>query len=111
MPLMPPVTKSETKPSANIMAVSKWILAPQSVPIQLNVLMAEGTPIHMVIIENAMAEYGFMPLINMWWPQTRKPRNPMLRMAYTIALYPKIGFRENVERMCDVTPIPGRMAM
>src|ERR1035438_7654289 len=48
MPLTPPVTKSETKPSANSMAVVKWILPPHSVPIQLKVLMAEGTPMHMV---------------------------------------------------------------
>ena len=48
--------------------------------------MADGTPMHMVRIEKAMAEYGFMPLMNMWWPHTRKPRKPMLRMAYTIAL-------------------------
>ena len=48
MPLMPPVTNRLTKPSENIMAVSKWILPPQSVPIQLKVLMAEGTPMHMV---------------------------------------------------------------
>ena len=68
------------------MAVSKWILPFHSVPIQLKVLMAEGTPMHIVSVANAIAEYGFMPLMNMWWPQTRKPRKPMLRIAYTIAL-------------------------
>ena len=35
------------------------------VPSQLNVLMAEGTPMHIVRIENANAEYGLMPLMNM----------------------------------------------
>ena len=47
------------------MAVVKWILPPHRVPIQLNVLMAEGTPMTMVSTENAMAEYGLMPLMNM----------------------------------------------
>ena len=65
MPLIPPVTNNDTKPSENSMAVSKWILPPHSVPIQLNVLMADGTPMDMVRIEKAMAEYGFMPLMNM----------------------------------------------
>src|SRR5690348_9327645 len=111
MPLIPPVTNSDTNPSANSMAVVKRILPPHSVPIQLNVLMADGTPIDIVSTENAKAEYGFMPLMNMWWPHTKKPRNPMPRMAYTMALYPKIGLRENVESSCDATPMPGRMAM
>ena len=35
----------------------------------------------------------------------------MLRTAYTIALYPKIGLRAKVESRCEVTPIPGRIAM
>ena len=39
--------------------------------------MAEGTPMDMVRIEKANAEYGLMPLMNMWWPQTMKPRKPM----------------------------------
>ena len=35
------------------------------VPSQLKVLIADGTPMHMVRIEKANAEYGLMPLINM----------------------------------------------
>ena len=80
------MTKSDTNPSANSMAVVKRILPPQSVPSQLNVLMAEGTPIVMVMSEKAKAEYGLMPLMNMWWPQTQKPRNPMAHIAPTMAL-------------------------
>src|SRR5689334_5367346 len=37
----------------------------------------------------------------------KKPRNPMPRMAYTMALYPKIGLREKEESSCEVTPMPG----
>src|SRR5215468_856599 len=52
-----------------------------------------------------------MPLMNMWWPQTMKPRNPMAMMAYTIALYPKIGLRENTDSNCEHSPIAGKIAM
>src|ERR1043166_10150451 len=86
MPLSPPVTNSETNPSANIIAVVKRILPPHNVPIQLNVLIALGTPMHMVSTENAIAEYGFIPLMNMWCPHTRNPRNPIERTSYTITL-------------------------
>src|ERR1017187_356463 len=56
IPLSPPVTNSDTKPRANIMAVVKRILPPHKVPIQLNVLMADGTPMAMVSTENAIAD-------------------------------------------------------
>jgi len=36
-----------------------------SVPSQLNVLMADGTPMPMVMIEKAKAVYGLIPLMNM----------------------------------------------
>ena len=39
------------------------------------------------------------------------PSNPMDSMAYTIALYPKIGFRENTDTNCEHNPIAGRIAM
>ena len=38
-----------------------------------------------VRIENANAEYGLIPLTNMWWPHTQKPRKPMPQTAPTIA--------------------------
>jgi len=40
-----------------------------------------GHPIHIVKIENANAEYGLMPLMNMWWPHTMNPKNPIESMA------------------------------
>jgi hypothetical protein len=64
-PLNLPGKNNDTKPRVNSIAVVNRILPPQSVPIQLKVLIAEGTPIDIVRIENAMAEYGFMPLMNM----------------------------------------------
>src|SRR5690349_17772779 len=110
-PLIPPTTNKETKPMANSIGDEKRILPRQSVPSQLNVLIAEGTPMPMVIIENAKALYGLIPLMNMWWPQTMKPRNPMDMMAYTIALYPKMGLREKTESNCEHSPMAGKIAM
>src|SRR5260370_37197299 len=83
----------------------------QIVPSQLNVLIADGTPMPMVMIENAKAVYGLIPLMNMWWPQTMNPRNPIDSMAYTMALYPKIGLRENTDSNCEHKPIAGKIAM
>src|ERR1700676_172146 len=40
-----------------------------------------------------------------------KPRSPIDNMAYTIALYPKIGLRENTESNCEHKPMAGRIAM
>ena len=84
-PVMPPATKSETKPMANSIGVLKRMRAPQSVPNQLQVLMAEGTPIERVSTEKAMPVYGLIPEMNMWWPQTKKPSSPMAKSAKTIA--------------------------
>ena len=52
----PPLTNSETNPSAYSMGTLKRICPPHSVPSQLNVLIAEGTPMDMVKMENANAE-------------------------------------------------------
>src|SRR5438874_4660675 len=110
-PLNPPETNSETKPMANSIGVVSRILPCHRVPNQLKVLIAEGTPIAMVMMEKANAEYGLMPLMNMWCPHTMKPSSPMPMIAYTIARYPKMGLREKVDSSCDATPMPGRMAM
>src|SRR5437870_13769195 len=108
---MPPATNTETKPMANNIGVVKRILAPHSVPIQLKVLIAEGTPIESDKIENAIAEYGLMPLMHIWWPQTQKPSAPIAKIAKTIARYLKIGLRGKVEVMCDVPLLPGLIAI
>ncbi len=80
-PLSPPVTNNDTNPSANSIAVVKRIRPPQSVPSQLNVLMAEGTPIDIVNSEKANALYGLMPLTNIWWPHTERPSRAMAQIA------------------------------
>src|ERR1700732_5355056 len=63
----------------------------------------------MVITENAKAVYGLIPLINMWCPHTMKPSKPIDSMAYTIALYPKMGLRENTETNSEHNPSAGRI--
>src|SRR2546423_15200413 len=40
-----------------------------------------------------------------------KPSSPIDNIAYTIALYPKIGFRENTDTSCEHNPIAGKIAM
>jgi hypothetical protein len=52
---MPPATKSETKPIANSIGVVKRIRPPHSVPNQLKVFTADGTPIERVRIEKVIA--------------------------------------------------------
>ena len=63
--MIPPVTKRETNARAKRLAVENWTLPFQIVPSQLKVLIAEGTPMETVRIENTKAVYGFIPLINM----------------------------------------------
>ena len=48
--------KRETNPMAKSMGVASRSLPPIMVPIQLNVLMADGTAMAMVRTENAKAE-------------------------------------------------------
>jgi len=80
-PESPPVTKTETNPIANIIGTVSRIEPLHKVPSQLNVLMADGTPITIVITLKAKAANGFIPLTNMWWPHTMNPSAPMAIMA------------------------------
>ena len=48
--------KNETKPMAKSIGVRNCIFPPHSVPSQLNVLIAEGTPIEIVSSENVSPE-------------------------------------------------------
>jgi hypothetical protein len=58
-------------PGAKHIGVLNRIEPPHTVPIQLNVLMAEGTAITIVETENVDESTRFIPLTNMWCPQTR----------------------------------------
>src|SRR5215471_10300331 len=72
-PDSPPMTNIDTKDSAFNIGVVKWTSPPHTVPSQLNVLIAEGTAMTIVEIMNVVPSNGFMPLWNMWWPQTMNP--------------------------------------
>ena len=50
IPLSPPMTNIRTKASAWSMGSLNWIEPPQSVPSQLNVLIAEGIAMTRVVI-------------------------------------------------------------
>ena len=75
------MTNIETNASAKHIAVVNSIEPRQTVPIQLKVLMAEGTAMTMVEIEKAALSVRFIPLTNMWWPQTMNPRKPIATIA------------------------------
>src|SRR5437016_13523906 len=92
---------------AKSIAGVKWIRARQSVATQLNVLTAEGMAIASVVTMKAVPTRGFMPLVNMWWPHTRKLRNAMAQIDATIALYPKIGLRPWTARISAAIPVGG----
>ena len=77
MPDSPPMMNIDTNDKANSMAVVNWMRPPQTVPIQLKVLMALGSAIIIVETMNVMPKAGFMPDMNMWWPQTIKPSPAM----------------------------------
>src|SRR6516225_3940535 len=86
MPLRPPITNMETNADAKHIGVLKCSEPPQTVPSQLNVLIAEGTAITIVYNESGGHKTRFIPLTNMWCPQTIKPSTPIEAIAHTIAL-------------------------
>ncbi len=79
-PLNPPTMNIDKKPTQLRKTVLNCGRPPQSVPIQLKVLIAEGKAIIIVEIMNVMPSAGFMPLVNMWWPHTMKPRPAIAAM-------------------------------
>ncbi len=83
-PLNPPMTNIATKDTACSIGTWKWRLPRHIVPIQLKTLIADGTEMSSVEIMNPVPNVGFMPLMNMWWPQTPHPSTPMPMMASTI---------------------------
>ena len=85
-PLSPPTMNIVTNPMQLSITVLNCRRPPHIVPIQLNVLIAEGREIMIVATMKVMPSAGFMPLVNMWCPQTMKPRPAMAASEYTIGL-------------------------
>src|SRR3982751_3585002 len=104
MPDSPPMTNMATNAIAFHIAVVKRMFPPHSVPSQLNVLIADGTAMNIVLIANVVPSVGFIPDWNMWCAHTMNPRNAIPAIAYTIGRYPKIGLRLNTEMMSLTIP-------
>src|SRR6202049_2243034 len=77
IPLRPPITNIDTNAKAKHIAVVYRMEPPQTVPIQLNVLIADGTAITIVENENVAESRVLITLTNMWCPQTINPKTPI----------------------------------
>ena len=73
MPLRPPVMNMLTNAAQFSITVLNRTCPPQSVPIQLKTLIPLGSAINTVLTMNVIPRAGFMPLVNMWCPQTTNP--------------------------------------
>src|SRR3989442_14648091 len=85
IPESPPMTNIETNARAFSIGTVNWIRAPHRVPSQLNVLMAEGTAMTIVVTVKAIPSAGLMPLTNMWWPYTIQDKNAIPIIENAIA--------------------------
>ena len=66
MPVKPPTMNIVMKPSAKSIGVSKRILPPHMVPIQLKILTPVGMAINIVSMEKAEVATIPIPVVNMW---------------------------------------------
>src|SRR5438093_10830199 len=98
IPDNPPITNMATNASALSMGTVNWIRPPQSVPSQLNVLMADGTAMIIVVTVKAMPSDGRMPDTNTWWPQTIHERNATALTETATPGSPKTGMRPQTGR-------------
>src|SRR5262245_43831776 len=99
------------KPSAYSIGVSHEIAPRYIVAVQLKTLTAEGIATRKLRAEKMSAAYTDSPAMNMWWPQTRKPRTAMARLENATILYPKTGLRQKADTSSLVTPIAGSTMM
>ena len=81
IPLSPPITNIETNAIACNIGVVNLIEPLNIVPNQLNVLIADGTAISMVVVMKNAPMPGRIPLWNMWCPQTTHPKNAIAIIA------------------------------
>ncbi len=73
------------KPRAKYIGVRNWSEPPHIVPIQLKIFTPVGMAISMVVSEKNVSAIGPMPVVNMWWLHTPKPRKAMNTPEKTIA--------------------------
>src|SRR5690606_10998393 len=108
IPVSPPDINMETKPIANSIGTLSLKLPRYRVPIQLNTFTADGTAIINVKTTKKLEINGLTPAINIWCAHTIKDKNAMANIEKTMALYPKIGFRECTDITSDTKPIAGK---
>ena len=84
-PESPPMMNIAMKPSAKYIGTRYWIEPPQTVPSQLKIFTPVGTAISIVVSAKNVSAIGPMPVANMWWLHTPKPRNAMNAPENTIA--------------------------
>src|SRR2546422_3534308 len=100
-----------TNPMAKGIGALSSTAPPHIVAIQLKILMPLGTAIASVMTMNGRRAEIEMPVVNMWWTQTPKDRNPMATVDRAIALYPKIGLWLIRGVTSEMIPIAGRIMM
>ena len=110
-PLRPPMIKSATKEIANSIGEVSRMEPRHIVASQLKTFTPDGNAMSIVVIMNIVPSGAAMPLTNMWWPQTMKPRPMIEHIEAAMTPYPKIGFREKVAMISLATPMPGRIRM
>src|SRR5436305_1894902 len=80
-PVSPPIVNRPMKPYAYSIGVSHDTEPLYIVAVQLNTFTADGMATRKLRMEKIIAEYTDSPATNMWWPQTRKPRTAIARLA------------------------------
>ena len=76
---------------------------------QLKTLIAEGTAINKVSNTKKEPKNGFSPVTNIWCAHTKKANAAIANKEPTIAMYPKIGFRELIDMTSEAIPIAGKI--
>ena len=86
IPVTPPEINVETAPIQNIIAGVIITFPLQIVVIKLKAFTADGIAINKVVNVNTPPRNGFIPVKNMWCPQTMKERKPIASIDPIIAL-------------------------
>ena len=108
-PVNPPEINKLTNPMANNIPGVNRIFPLHHVVSQLNTLIADGTAINNVSNTKKEPRKGFMPVTNIWCAHTTNAKAVMANKEPTIAMYPKIGFRELIDMTSEAIPIAGKI--
>lgn len=73
-PVNPPKVNKNRNPVAHIIGVVNFIFPPYIVAIQLKIFIPVGTAIIIVAAVKYALVSTSIPIVNMWWAQTMKPK-------------------------------------